>query len=83
MVLLGGGLKANIALLNYAKWIREVRIPYPYLCLLNHKAFGTAKNIVLLCPQDMGLTVEDCFGTNEDSKYQITDLSEDWRPWVF
>ncbi|KAH9957380.1 serine carboxypeptidase S28-domain-containing protein [Lactifluus volemus] len=62
-VLLGGGLKANIALLNYAKWIRE--------------------NIVVLCPQDMGLTVEDCFGTNEDSKYQITDLSEDWRPWVF
>ncbi|KAH9958388.1 peptidase S28 [Lactifluus volemus] len=63
MVLLAGGLKANIALLNYAKWIRE--------------------NIVVLCPQDMGLTVEDCFGTNEDSKYQITDLSEDWRPWVF
>ncbi|KAH9966162.1 serine carboxypeptidase S28-domain-containing protein [Lactifluus volemus] len=60
---LGGGLKANIALLNYAKWIRE--------------------NIVVLCPQDMGLTVEDCFGTNEDSKYHITDLSEDWRPWVF
>jgi hypothetical protein len=29
-VLLGGGLKANIALSNYAKWIREVRIPYPY-----------------------------------------------------
>jgi hypothetical protein len=29
-VLLGGGLKANIALLKFAKWIREVRISYPY-----------------------------------------------------
>ncbi|KAH9957385.1 peptidase S28 [Lactifluus volemus] len=62
-VLLGGGLKANIALVKLRQVDRE--------------------NIVVLCPQDMGLTVEDCFGTNEDSKYQITDLSEDWRPWVF
>jgi hypothetical protein len=70
-VLLPGGLKTNIALLYYAKWIREV-------CISNYKAFATAKNIVALCPQDMNLTVEDCFGTNNNLNYQITGLSEDW-----
>ena len=42
-----------------------------------------AKNIVALCPQDAGLTTEDCFGTNDDSRYQVTDLGQDWRLWVF
>ncbi len=43
-----------------------------------------AQNVVnKLCLQDASLTVEDCFGTNEDAKYQITDLSQDWRLWVF
>jgi hypothetical protein len=82
-VLLPGGLKANIGLLNYAKWIREVCHTSLSLIHLESQSFGTAKNVVALCPQDMGLTVEDCFGTNEDSKYQIIDLSQDWRPWVF
>jgi hypothetical protein len=27
--------------------------------------------------------VEDCFGTNDNVKYQVTDLSQDWRLWVF
>ncbi|KAI0247491.1 peptidase S28 [Lactifluus subvellereus] len=62
-VLLPGGLKVNVALLNYAKWIRE--------------------NVVALCPPDAGLTMEDCFGTNDDSRYQVTDLGQEWRLWVF
>ncbi|KAH9967736.1 hypothetical protein BGW80DRAFT_1462080 [Lactifluus volemus] len=33
------------------------------LCILNHKAFGTVKNVVALCPQDMDLTVEDYLTT--------------------
>jgi len=56
-------LRANVALLNYAKWIRE--------------------NVVNLCSRDAGLTVEDCFGTNNASKYQASDLSQDWRLWIF
>jgi hypothetical protein len=36
-----------------------------------------------LCLRDASLAVEDCFGTNDDAKYQVTDLSQDWRLWVF
>ncbi|KAH9991483.1 serine carboxypeptidase S28-domain-containing protein [Russula vinacea] len=63
-VVLPGPLRTNVALLNYAKWIRE--------------------NVVdKFCPQDASLTLEDCFGTNNDEKYQATDLSQYWRLWVF
>jgi len=62
-VLLPGGQKVNVALLSYAKWIRE--------------------NVVNLCSQDTGMTIEDCFGTNDDSRYQVADLGQDWRLWVF
>ncbi|KAI0291929.1 peptidase S28 [Multifurca ochricompacta] len=62
-VLLPGGLNVNVAVLNYAKWIRE--------------------NVVTLCPQKASLTIEDCFGTNNDLIYQSTDLGEDWRLWTF
>ncbi|KAF8467929.1 peptidase S28 [Russula ochroleuca] len=62
-VLLPGLLRTNVALLNYAKWIRE--------------------NVVNNFCQNPSLTVEDCFGTNDDVKYQTTDLSQDWRLWVF
>jgi len=31
----------------------------------------------------MGVSVEDCFGTNDDLKYQVADLDQDWRLWVF
>ena len=36
-----------------------------------------------LCLGDASLTVEDCFGTNNDTRYQVTDLSQNWRLWVF
>ncbi|KAI0278577.1 serine carboxypeptidase S28-domain-containing protein [Russula aff. rugulosa BPL654] len=63
-VILPERLIVNVALLNYAKWIRE--------------------NVVdKLCLQNASLTVEDCFGTNNDAKYQVTDLRQDWRLWVF
>jgi hypothetical protein len=28
-------------------------------------------------------TVEQCFGTYDDSRYQETDLKQDWRLWLF
>jgi len=36
---------------------------------------------VSLCPD--GSTVEDCFGTFDDAKFQNTSLSESWRTWMF
>ncbi|THH11148.1 hypothetical protein EW145_g846 [Phellinidium pouzarii] len=37
------------------------------------------KNYVSRCSE----SVEDCFGTYDDTKYQNTSLSEGWRPWTF
>ncbi|KAI0311252.1 peptidase S28 [Amylostereum chailletii] len=28
-------------------------------------------------------TVEQCFGTNDDAVYQVTDLDQEWRLWLF
>ncbi|KAI9455808.1 peptidase S28 [Lactarius psammicola] len=50
--------------------------------LLNY-AKWIRENVVSLCPQEAGLTTEDCFGTNDASRYQVTGLVEDWRLWVF
>lgn len=33
------------------------------------------------CPA--GFTADQCFGTLDDSQYQVTDLSQDWRLWLF
>jgi len=39
------------------------------------------KNTVSHCPS--GSTVEDCFGTFDDARYQETTLDQDWRLWQF
>ncbi|KAN0131018.1 peptidase S28 [Lactarius tabidus] len=50
--------------------------------LLNY-AKWIRENVVPLCPQEAGLTMEECFGTSDASRYQVTSLVEDWRLWVF
>ncbi|KAH8977627.1 peptidase S28 [Lactarius akahatsu] len=50
--------------------------------LLNY-AKWIRENVVSLCPQEAGLTTEDCFGTNDPSRYQVTGLVEGWRLWTF
>ncbi|THH10296.1 hypothetical protein EW146_g8421 [Bondarzewia mesenterica] len=55
------GLTVNLAVLNYANYIKE--------------------NIASACPN--GTTLDDCFGTFNDSAYQDVDLSQDWRLWTF
>lgn len=85
-MLLPGGLKVNVALLSYAKWIREVcalLTSVPVELLWVQVVESNTQNVVNLCSQDASLTVEDCFGTNDDSRYQVTDLDQDWRLWVF
>ncbi|KAG6919235.1 hypothetical protein DXG01_008031 [Tephrocybe rancida] len=39
------------------------------------------KHYVSQCPENK--TVEECFGTFDDSQYQITTLDQDWRLWQF
>ncbi|KIP08945.1 hypothetical protein PHLGIDRAFT_29302 [Phlebiopsis gigantea 11061_1 CR5-6] len=63
MVTLPDGLELDLAVLNYAKYIKE--------------------NYVTLCPIDAGATVEQCFGTYDDSAYHGTSLDNTWRLWLF
>ncbi|EJD45939.1 peptidase S28 [Auricularia subglabra TFB-10046 SS5] len=37
--------------------------------------------VAALCPE--GKTVEECFGTYDDSQYQNVSLEEYWRAWIF
>ncbi|KAG6830564.1 hypothetical protein H0H92_016015 [Tricholoma furcatifolium] len=39
------------------------------------------EHYVAKCPADQ--TVEDCFGTYDDAKFQLTTLDQDWRLWTF
>ncbi|KAK8843963.1 hypothetical protein IAR55_006755 [Kwoniella newhampshirensis] len=44
------------------------------------------ERVVSRCPRSEGSPasdIEDCFGTQDDSKYRQTDLSETWRLWQF
>ncbi|KAG9017151.1 hypothetical protein FRB90_001575 [Tulasnella sp. 427] len=39
------------------------------------------KEVVSLCPDDM--TVEDCFGTYDDSKFRDDTTPSSWKAWTF
>ncbi|GLB38681.1 putative peptidase S28 [Lyophyllum shimeji] len=39
------------------------------------------QHVVSRCPADQ--TVEQCFGTFNDTQYQVTTLDQDWRLWQF
>jgi hypothetical protein len=39
------------------------------------------KNVVSKCSGSH--TIEDCFGTYDDTKFQDTGLDQDWRLWLF
>jgi len=39
------------------------------------------KNVVSKCSG--GRTIEDCFGTYDDLKFQDVNLNQDWRLWMF
>ncbi|GJE99300.1 peptidase S28 [Phanerochaete sordida] len=50
--------------------------------LLNY-AKWIKENYVSLCPVDAGATIEQCFGTYDDSAYSGTSLEDTWRLWLF
>ncbi|KIY51723.1 peptidase S28 [Fistulina hepatica ATCC 64428] len=55
------GLSFDLAIVNYAHYIR--------------------KHVVSQCPKKA--TIEECFGTYDDSKYRETTLDQNWRLWLF
>ncbi|TRM64170.1 serine carboxypeptidase S28-domain-containing protein [Schizophyllum amplum] len=48
--------------------------------LLNYAKY-IRENVVSRCTDPM--TVDECFGTYDDSQYIATDLDQDWRLWLF
>ncbi|EKM49563.1 uncharacterized protein PHACADRAFT_265104 [Phanerochaete carnosa HHB-10118-sp] len=40
-------------------------------------------NFVSLCPVEAGATIEECFGTYDNSAYEGTSLEDTWRLWLF
>lgn len=57
--------------------IGVVRVP----AVVSNLARWVREEIVSQCPSSQ--TVEECFGTNDDSKFQSTDLGQEWRAWMF
>ncbi|KAI0030992.1 peptidase S28 [Vararia minispora EC-137] len=50
------------------------------IALLSYASY-IRNNIVSQC--QLPATVEDCFGTQNDTSYQVADLSQTWRLWTF
>ena len=73
-------IRKRAAVLNYAKWIRRVR-----LCARG--GFSHVESLEHLVQQevvkDCAGKAEECFGTEDDTKFQDTDLSSTWRAWTW
>ncbi|KAL5634935.1 hypothetical protein ACGC1H_002833 [Rhizoctonia solani] len=54
-----------------------VRVP----AVVAHFAKWVREEIVSRCSHSR--TVEECFGTRDDSKFQLTDLDQEWRAWTW
>ncbi|KAJ7080507.1 serine carboxypeptidase S28-domain-containing protein [Mycena epipterygia] len=48
--------------------------------ILNYANYIKA-NIVSRCPE--GVSTEECFGTYDDKQYKDTDITQEWRLWLF
>ncbi|KDQ62701.1 hypothetical protein JAAARDRAFT_121424 [Jaapia argillacea MUCL 33604] len=62
---------------------RMVRLPGGLtvdFAVLNYAKY-IKENVVSRCPGDM--SVEDCFGTFDDEKFQDISLDQEWRAWIF
>ncbi|WVQ81073.1 hypothetical protein IAT38_003195 [Cryptococcus sp. DSM 104549] len=59
-----------------------IRVP---AAVVNYGRYVKEK-IVSQCPRSDGhpaSDIEECFGTEEDSKFRETDLDQTWRLWIF
>ncbi|KAJ7213888.1 serine carboxypeptidase S28-domain-containing protein [Mycena pura] len=78
-----GSTLASLSELPYGSSGRTVNLPGGLtvdLAIVNY-ANHIKTNYVSRCPE--GLSVEECFGTYEDWKFQATDLDQTWRLWLF
>lgn len=41
------------------------------------------ENVLRFCRTDKGQTLDECFGTFNDTDYQQTDLGQTWRSWTW
>ncbi|KAI0087965.1 peptidase S28 [Irpex rosettiformis] len=64
---------------------REVTFPDGLsldISIINYAKY-IRENYVSRCPVDEGVTIEQCFGTFDDSAYSGTSLDDTWRLWLF
>ncbi|QRV75051.1 Serine carboxypeptidase S28 [Ceratobasidium sp. AG-Ba] len=54
-----------------------VRVP----AVVSNLARWVREEIVSRCPKSQ--SVEECFGTGDDAKFQSTGLDQEWRAWTF
>ncbi|KAF8905141.1 serine carboxypeptidase S28-domain-containing protein [Mucidula mucida] len=79
----GLGLVEGTAGFEYEHPTRMVSLPGGLtvdFAVLNY-AKWIKENVVSSCPEDS--TIEECFGTYDDSKYTNTSLDQEWRLWMF
>ncbi|KAG9098271.1 hypothetical protein FS749_004258 [Ceratobasidium sp. UAMH 11750] len=54
-----------------------IRVP----AVVSNLAHWIREEIVSRCPKSQ--SVEQCFGTGDDTKFQSTSLDQEWRAWTF
>ncbi|KAF8717707.1 Peptidase S28, partial [Rhizoctonia solani] len=77
-----GWVRVPAVVSNFAKWVREASpttTRYRVYRMLN--SIGVEQEIVSRCRHSQ--TVEECFGTRDDSKFRLTDLGQEWRAWTW
>jgi hypothetical protein len=74
-------IKKRAVVLNYAKWIKEVR---SFFCpSFSHLYCSLSSNVKQVVIKDCTGKAEECFGTDDDARYQDTSLDQTWRAWVW
>ncbi|KAJ7069481.1 serine carboxypeptidase S28-domain-containing protein [Mycena amicta] len=78
----GSGLK-SLSQLPYGAPQRSIALPGGLsvdLTIVNYANY-IKEHYVSRCPEDA--TLDECFGTYEDSQYEDVDVSQTWRLWLF
>ncbi|KAG6816405.1 hypothetical protein H0H87_006209 [Tephrocybe sp. NHM501043] len=78
-----GNFTAAAADLPFDHAARQVAVTDDFkldFSILNYASY-IKQHYVSRCTEDR--TVEECFGTYDDSQYQVTTLDQDWRLWQF
>ncbi|ORY33065.1 serine carboxypeptidase S28-domain-containing protein [Naematelia encephala] len=63
-----------------ASQIGLVRIP---AAVVNFAGYIKTEVVTTCPPGQDEKSIQDCFGSDNDAKFQVTDLSQTWRLWLF